>query len=115
MADPITLESIQFGDNPEIHLGMEATLSYGSDSYPGKVKEIRRVRGGYELDIQEYRVIATEKGKAIGIGLQEWEIQWDKPTATVTVNLRLNGKLKKDQSFSHVSLGHARYYHCWEF
>ncbi len=110
-----TLESVQFEGNPTIVPGMEATVSYGSDSYPGRVKEIRRVRGGYELDIQEYHTVATEKGKAIGIGHQEWEIQWDKPTSIVTVNLRLNGKLKKDQSFSHVSLGHARYYHCWEF
>ena len=110
-----TLNTIKFGDNPEIFVGQEATVSYGSDSYPGKVKEIRRVAGGYELDIMEYGVKATDKGKAIGIGHQEWEILWDQPKSVTTVRLRLNGDLKKNQSFSYVFMGHARYYYCWEF
>lgn len=98
-----------------VQVGMEATVSYGSDSHPGKVSRIVRVRGGYEYHIMEYRYHA-DPTQPKGPGHQNWVIDWDQPNGEVVLKVRLNGKaMKLDTGFTHISLGHARAYYCWEF
>lgn len=99
-----------------ITVGMEATVNYGSDSHPAKVESIERIRGGYMITLREYNYHADEKAKSIGMGHQEWIIDWDKPSRQVQLKIRLNGKAQKGYtSFTSISLGYARAYYCWEF
>lgn len=108
-----TLETITFAPGETITVGMEATIS-SLDSHPAKVAEIRRVRGGYEVDFQEY-AYHGDQTKDLRMGHQDWIIDWDKPTYITTIRLRLSGKLMGKGHGTCYTVGSARAYRCWEF
>lgn len=105
------------GKDIPVSIGMEATISYGSDSHPAKVKAFKETGAFLYLELEEFQYTATEKGRAQGQGHQDWEILWDKPLpGVVRAKVRkLNGKYVGDKSFSSINLGHASVYYCWEF
>jgi hypothetical protein len=104
------------GKEMDIHEGLEATISYGSDSHPAKVSAIKETPAYLYLELTEYQAHA-DQAKKLGMGHQDWIIDWDKPLNGV-VKAKISkktGKYVGDKSFSNISLGYARYYYCWEF
>jgi hypothetical protein len=105
------------GKEMDIYEGLEATISYGSDSHAAKVSAIRETPAYLYLELTEYAVHADQT-KPLGMGHQEWIIDWDKPRSGV-IKAKISKKTGKYvgeyKSFSSISLGHARYYYCWEF
>lgn len=108
-----SLDTITFPDGNTLTVGMEASVSYCADTYPAKIEAIRRVRGGYEVDFRHYGH-KWDQTKPGGMGHQNWIICWDQPGCCDTMKLHLDGKPTKGNGYS-VSIGHARFYHCWEF
>ena len=106
------LQSLTFEEGKTIEVGMEASISLG-DTHPAKVAEIRRVKGGYEIDFQEYSFRATNPETA-SMGHQNWTIEWDKPARLSTIKLDLKGK-PTSKTYRRFSLGVARAYYSWEF
>lgn len=105
--------SVKLSSGADVKIGMEATYSIGSDSYPGKVSRIERVRGGHLVTIQLYNYKAKE-GSKDGYGSQDWEILWDKPTHEQSLKLNLKGLPLKNTSGKFL-FGKAHVHYDWSF
>lgn len=109
-----TTTTIEFADGKKIFVGQECTISIG-DSYPAKVLEINRVRGGWEITLQQYRYKATEEGLKQGAGHQDWVILWDQPFGTHIFKTNLKGKILNSGDGYKYTMGKAHVHHVWEF
>jgi hypothetical protein len=104
------------GKEMDLEVGKEATISYGCDSHPAKISAMSETKAFITMELTEYQYRATEKGKATGMGHQDWIIDWDQPLNGV-VRAKVNkktGKFVGPKSFAGISVGHARVYYCWE-
>lgn len=108
------VDSVTFPDGHSITVGQEATVGCG-DHYPAKVESIQRVKGGYEVLFRRYMYRATEAGKALGMGHQDWEILWDQPSGATEMRVHKDGRLYNSESGYHYTIGVASVYYVWEF
>jgi hypothetical protein len=104
------------GKEMDLEVGKEATISYGSDSHPAKISAIRETGSFITLELTEYQYHADQT-KSLGMGHQEWIIDWDLPLNGVVVAKvnKKTGKFVGSRGFSRISVGCARAYYCWEF